>query len=506
LTARRWAARRVAALALTPEAHDGEIVALGRRFSIVTPGTSLLVLETIDQYVAHRVRPSDTLPHLQRIYDEAVAEAAHEESESRNAKLATVLEMWGEYVAWWQRRYTYPAGFRYREPKTVAAGMAHGTPGGVLPSPPPPLPGMDAAVGSLTETVDVRAGVPLLQTSTSETVTVSARDENGEPAITLAAWSPDTPYLQALAGTRGASTYAAYLELRRQFGAAPAFFLDCADVFARRGDRALALRILTNLAELRIEDARLLRVLAHRLEQLGDLDRAVDIFERVRRLRPEEPQSHRDLALALDRRASRGLAAPGALPAGAIADGRRALSLLAQVVMGDWDGRFDGIERLALEEANRVAALLERRRVAFDWPLDARLRQLIDLDVRIVLTWDTDLTDMDLWVTEPSGEQCDYSRNRTTIGGIMSDDFTEGYGPEVYAIRRAMRGTYRVRANFYGSDAQTLTGPTTVQAIVTTDYGRPGERRRAMTLRLTDARDEVDIGTVVFAPGIGKRR
>ena len=243
-------------------------------------------------------------------------------------------------------------------------------------------------------------------------------------------------------------------------------------------------------------------MLAHRLEQWGELDRAVEIFERVRRLRPEEPQSHRDLALTLDRRASRGLTAAGAVAASAVADGRRALALLAEVVMGEWDGRFDGIERLALEEANRMATLLERRHVAVDWPLDARLRQLIDLDLRIVLTWDTDLTDMDLWVTEPSGERCDYSHNATTIGGALSDDFTDGYGPEVYVIRRAMRGTYHVRAHFFGSDAQTLTGPTTVQAIVVTNYGRPGERRRAMTLRLAEAKDEaeVDIGTVVFAP------
>jgi Ca-activated chloride channel family protein len=108
---------------------------------------------------------------------------------------------------------------------------------------------------------------------------------------------------------------------------------------------------------------------------------------------------------------------------------------------------------------------------------------------------------MDLWVTEPSGERCDYSHDATTIGGLMSEDFTAGYGPEVYAVRRAMRGTYRLQAEFYGSDAQALTGPTTVQAVVVTDYGRPGERRRAMTLRLSDPKDAIEIGTVRFTSG-----
>ena len=173
--------------------------------------------------------------------------------------------------------------------------------------------------------------------------------------------------------------------------------------------------------------------------------------------------------------------------------------------MGHWDDRFDGIERLALEEANRLAALLGRAGVPVEWPLDPRLRQPLDLDLRIVLIWDTDLTDIDLWVTEPSGEQCDYQNPDTTIGGLMSNDFTNGYGPEVYGVRRAMPGSYRVRANFYGSGAQELTGPTTVQAIVVTDYGRPSERRRAMTLRLTEEKDEVDLGTVAFS-GSSRRR
>ena len=59
----------------------------------------------------------------------------------------------------------------------------------------------------------------------------------------------------------------------------------------------------------------------------------------------------------------------------------------------------------------------------------------LDCDVRIVLTWDADLTDVDLWVTEPSGEKCFYDHNRTTIGGMLCRDFTQGYGPEEYCLR-----------------------------------------------------------------------
>jgi uncharacterized protein YfaP (DUF2135 family) len=105
---------------------------------------------------------------------------------------------------------------------------------------------------------------------------------------------------------------------------------------------------------------------------------------------------------------------------------------------------------------------------------------------------------MDLWVIEPTGERCYYSNRLTHVGGVISRDFTGGYGPEEYAIRRAPIGAYAVKGNFYGSGAQSLTGPTTVQASVYTNFGRPNEEHRTLTLRLTKAKDVVDIGTVRF--------
>jgi hypothetical protein len=235
------------------------------------------------------------------------------------------------------------------------------------------------------------------------------------------------------------------------------------------------------------------------LQQLGQLNLAIELFAQVLRLRPEEPQSLRDLALAL---ADRGDAArtSGGKRAAVAADYLRSLELLDQIVLGDWDGRFPEIEAVALVDANRLLAIMQREKLPGieRVTLDPRLRHAFDLDIRIVLTWDTDQTDMDLWVTEPTGERCDYSHNHTAIGGMISRDFTGGYGPEEYLLRRAPSGKYEIRANFYGSTSQSLTGATTAQATVITDFGRRGERRRTLTLRLSDEKDVVDIGSVVF--------
>jgi len=63
-----WAQQRLAALGVDPEANHDDLVRLGQRFSIVTPGTSLLVLETLEQYLQHDVTPPVTSPELRAAF------------------------------------------------------------------------------------------------------------------------------------------------------------------------------------------------------------------------------------------------------------------------------------------------------------------------------------------------------------------------------------------------------------------------------------------------------
>jgi len=127
----------------------------------------------------------------------------------------------------------------------------------------------------------------------------------------------------------------------------------------------------------------------------------------------------------------------------------------------------------------------------------------LDVDVRIVMSWDADATDVDLHVVEPSGEEAAYNHNRTTIGGLVSKDFTQGYGPEEYMVRRGMSGPFKIFAHYYGSRQQTVIGPATITATVFTDFGRPTQRKQVLTLRLDKPHEKADMGEIQFG-GSGK--
>jgi hypothetical protein len=80
------------------------------------------------------------------------------------------------------------------------------------------------------------------------------------PTVSLKAWDPKTPYLEPLrAASNKGEAYKAYLKEREKYGHSPAFYIDCAGWFYKAGERTVADKIISNLAEFKLEDAALWR-------------------------------------------------------------------------------------------------------------------------------------------------------------------------------------------------------------------------------------------------------
>ncbi|WP_454726148.1 MULTISPECIES: YfaP family protein [Cupriavidus] len=97
--------------------------------------------------------------------------------------------------------------------------------------------------------------------------------------------------------------------------------------------------------------------------------------------------------------------------------------------------------------------------------------------LRVVLSWDSDATDLDLHVVAPDGQHTFYANRVASNGGALDVDVTTGYGPEIYSIAAPPPGTYLVYVNYYGSGA----GPeaiTVAQVAVITDENTPSEKQQ----------------------------
>jgi uncharacterized protein YfaP (DUF2135 family) len=197
-------------------------------------------------------------------------------------------------------------------------------------------------------------------------------------------------------------------------------------------------------------------------------------------MRGEEPQSYRDLALVYAQ------------------DGRdqEAVDLLYQLIEKPWDARFPQIALIAVGEMNAIIANSKERLNLQS--IDQRLLKNLPVDIRVVLTWDADNSDMDLWVIDPYGEKCFYGQPNTRIGGHMSNDFTGGYGPEEFMLKQAIPGSYQIKVNYYGNNQQIIAGATTIQVALFLDFGKKTQRRKDITLRLKDKKEVIDVGNFDF--------
>ena len=504
LAAHAWAVTKIDSLAVEAEANREDIRRTSREFGVVTADTSLLILETLADYIRYEITPPE---ELRAEWETQRHDAAAARQKSYDEHLETVIQLLAARTAWWNQKFP-----KDTPPKNDVEGK--GGDGGFVPGAPPPVASPSLLIEESTAGTGVASGssapatlgmehFEVAQAARRESLSDGARadarfDERAAPAsmadraaksvaqeesapgpsIALKRWAPQAGYLDRLRRTAHEQQYAVYLEERADHERQPGFFLDAAEFFFEQKDADTALRVLSNLAELGLDDPALLRILAHRLVQAGRADLAQPLFERVLELRPEEPQSQRDLALVCAE----------------LKQYQRAVDLLWEVVSRPWDARFPEIELIALSELNAIVATCNQPLEL--GKIDPRLRVNQPVGLRAVLTWDSDNCDIDLWVVDPNGEMAKYDHPLTYQGGRMSKDFTQGYGPEEFILRNPKPGIYRVKMNYYGDRRQTAIGPVTVQARLITDFGLPSQKEERITMRLVDPKETLDVGSI----------
>lgn len=491
-----WAQKKLDALILQQDSEKEEIIELCKAYSLVSEYTSLLVLDRVEDYAEHGIEPPAALKWA---YDSLLATQV-KDSTTDASSIDAVVADFQQYVDWWNEnwkqkvpkkedervsadslrtRYFYANhdGLGDAQPRLETSAPEENMPAMELNAnannrPPPPP---EIEIVNDEEAIE-EFDMDLAEEPGTYSLTYASSDNTHRGSIEVAEWNPEAEYLEELKQAQD-SLYEVYLKLKKTWGNGPAYYLDASDLFFEKGDTKTGLRVLSNIAELKHEEASYLRILAHRLEQLNYLELAILSFEDVAEMRAEEPQSFRDLGLAYAKKG----------------DTEAAVKALYQVVTGDWSSRFGRIEALVAFEMNQVIAKAQVPPSTAG--IDERLLLPMPCDIRVILNWDTDACDMDLWVTDPDGEKCYYKHKQTATGGLMSDDLTQGYGPEQFIIKNALKGAYKVEVNYYGTRSQKAFAPTTVQVEMITNYGRSNETTQQVTRRLGKKKEVLEIGS-----------
>ena len=263
------------------------------------------------------------------------------------------------------------------------------------------------------------------------------------------------------------------------------------DLYRELGQTAKARRAYSAVVELLPEDPAAQRALATVLKQGGQLKLAYQRLLVAAKLRPEDRRIAFELADVAQRlgrhaEATRRFVAIVSPKKGTKATPRKiaypAKQRLAQLyAVARRQAQRRGASALVQDLDKKIAAL----------GLSGGLRN----DIKIYLTWDTNRTDVDLWVVNPSGQKVSYKRKRGRFGGALYDDVTDGYGPESFTAKRAAKGTYLIQVNYYSSSRRAF-NEARGEVVVVLHEGTAKERRHVLPYRLFRAKQTVTVARV----------
>ncbi|MBF4517431.1 DUF2135 domain-containing protein [Flavobacterium sp. ANB] len=295
-------------------------------------------------------------------------------------------------------------------------------------------------------------------------------------------WNPDRLYLKALALAPKEKQYDLYLELRKAQERNPSFYFDVAHFFYNQGDVKKALQIISNIADLGLENHQLYKTLTYTLRQWQDFDDAVFTAKQVVKWRSHEPQSLRDYALTLE-------------DAGKYQESFDELIKALEVnYYGEMRDHYEGVEDIILMDLNRM--IIEHSGLKTE-KLDKKYLDKMPVDIRIIMNWNQMDVDLDLHIIEPNGEECYYGHKDTQAGARFSKDFTRGYGPEQYLIRNAIKGKYKIKTNYFGETQLTENGPATIMVeIYITKEGKTSKTLK--TIQLGKIKENDILGEIIW--------
>ena len=94
---------------------------MGTTYGIVTPYTSLIVLESLDQYVEYKIAPPKSEPALLVKYKNIIDKQALLKTERQTETLKNIILAWDHRVDWHKKEFKYPDNFKYTSPKKADA-------------------------------------------------------------------------------------------------------------------------------------------------------------------------------------------------------------------------------------------------------------------------------------------------------------------------------------------------------------------------------------------------
>jgi hypothetical protein len=506
-----WAQKKLNELELFEKQNKNEIKNLSRQFGLVSNNMSLMVLENVEDYVRYDITPP---VELQAQFNEIVKNRRAEKDERVEDLMKDAERMTETLKQWWKtdyenrpKQYPKPTSHASRrdtlrsqriEEVVVTGNISESRDEAVEVSESDKAIEEVVMIGYGSQRRDaVTSAVVASRESVSNEIEVRMKSDNAVQAlqgrvagVQIGVRSEDEKLSDIINSGRinmkevkssaeymkffndlkdPEAIYQVYLKNRKEYENLPQYYFDISQLLFKNNNKKLGVKILSSIADLEIEDEELYKLLAYKLKQAEVYDKELFATQKVLEWRPFDPQSYRDYALALEDNQEY----QGALD--------NLYKILTQSYTKELANRDDGIEEIIIMEINQLISNYGNKLDLKN--INPKIIAELPVNIRVVINWNKDDTDIDLWVTDPNKERCMYSHKETAIGGRISDDFTRGFGPEQFLLKKAIKGKYQIQTNFFGENQVGIAGPTAIMAEVFINYATGKQERKIVVFQ-----------------------
>ena len=484
-----WAQKKLNELEIFEKKNKNEIKNISRQFGLVSHNTSLMVLENVEDYVRYDIPPP---AELKVQFDEMVKSNRAKKEERVKDLMKNAENMTENLKEWWRKNYEQKVQSKqYPQPESrravrdtivrqtqieevVMLGYGRERDDESEVSEPRreqrqmSIRGMSSIASNTVpnSVTGYAAGVKVSAAAPTE----RASDIINSGRILTVDIVSKAKYMKLFRDMNNPEKiYETYLRNRKEYEETPQYYFDIAQLLFKNNDNKYGLKVLSSIADLEFENEELYKLLAYKLKQAEAYDKELFAAEKVLEWRPFDPQSYRDFALALEDNGQYQAALDNLY------------KILTQSYTKELADRDNGIEETVIMEINQLIANHGSKLDLNN--INPKIIAELPVNIRVVINWNKDDTDIDLWVTDPNNERCYYSHKETAIGGRLSDDFTGGFGPEQFLLKKAVKGKYKIQTNFYGEQQAGVAGPTAIMAEIYINYATGKQERKVVVFQ-----------------------
>jgi len=213
--------------------------------------------------------------------------------------------------------------------------------------------------------------------------------------------------------------YALYLTKRESnFKNAP-FFIEVSNYVLQWGAKDLALKILLNGVETNPTDVSILKYIAYKVEEEGNYEYAIKIYQKILSIKPREAQSYRDLALVYQK-------------SGAF---QKSLDLYNAIFNGTYSFvNFSGIRKSINREMKKLILKNKKTLRLLNTPPRFLNIKKDSIQARIVFEWNANNAEFELQFVNPQKKFFKWNHTQSGSASRMAREQTQGFYTEEFLL------------------------------------------------------------------------